>query len=120
MINNYVRLNGMLEVFKLIDTSTGPMLKARIKIPEEHTNNVGIKSVYHTSINIQAWGDLALSLDDLDGEWVSIEGNIETNRYEKGCSKCNYPTNMYWTYIRISNFVAINKPFGDDIEFIYE
>jgi len=120
MINNYIRLNGMLEVFKLTETTAGPMLKARIKIPEEHLNNCGVKSVFHTSVNIQAWGDLALSLDKNDGNWVSIEGNLETNRYDKECNKCRALSTAYWTYVRVSNFVTIRKPFGEDIEFIYD
>jgi hypothetical protein len=57
------------------------------------------------------FGDLALALSQVKkGTWVSIDGNIEVSRYFKRCSKCNFQSINYWTDVRVSNFVEIDRP----------
>lgn len=109
---NYVRLEGELDRSKLIELDGGSYLfKGSVKIPLEYQDADGNTRVHHSFVNIVTFGDLAVSLSAVkQGSWVSLEGNIEISRYNKKCTKCGWQTPNYWTDIRISNFVEIDRP----------
>lgn len=109
---NYVRLEGELDRSKLIELEGGAYLfKGSVKIPLEYQDSNGDLRVHHSYINIVTFGDLALSLSLIkQGSWLSLEGNLEISRYNKKCNKCGVQTPNYWTDVRISNFVEIDRP----------
>lgn len=109
---NYVRLEGEIDRSKLIELEGGSYLfKGSVKIPVESQDSEGNVKVHSTYISIVTFGDLALALSQIKkGTWVSIDGNIEVSRYLKRCSKCNFQSTNYWTDVRVSNFVEIDRP----------
>jgi hypothetical protein len=118
---NYVRLQGYLDKLKLIELGGGNyMLKGSVKVPIQHKDSEDITKLYYNYINIVVFGDLAAEIYSLGkGSWAVFEGNIEISRYNKKCYKCKNSSSAYWTEVRVSNFVPVDKP-ELLVDFVYD
>ena len=109
---NYVRLEGELDRCRISEVSGGSyMFKGSVRVPIRYEAEGGHRKVYYNFFNIIAFGDIALSLSSLGkGSWAAFEGNLEISRYGKRCGHCNGADTTYWTDVRVSNFVELEKP----------
>lgn len=106
---NHVEMTGKLAYPEYKETANGyPRFSGKLIITKKGSDRDGNAYESKDFVRIVAWGDLALTMQDLvENSRLSVTGRLSDRSYTGQCKGCGCDQKRFWYEVVIDNYTVV-------------